>query len=96
MKFQKGNSGKAKGAQNRSTTALKDAILLAAEQTGSDLQGAGGLTGYLTFLAKEEPRAFSTLLGKVLPMQVTGADGEAIKTITKVEIELVRPPAASA
>ena len=37
------------------------------------------MTGYCTFLAKEEPKAFAQLLGKVLPMQVTGEDGGAVR-----------------
>ena len=71
--------GRPKGVPNRTTTALKDAILLAAEQTGRDGQGGEGLTGYLRRLADDEPKAFSALLGKVLPLQVTGADGNALQ-----------------
>lgn len=62
--------GRPKGAVNKTTAALKDAILLAAEATGEDKQGKNGLLGYCAFLAKEEPRAFATLLGKVLPTQI--------------------------
>jgi hypothetical protein len=35
---------------------------------------AGGVA-YLTKVAAEHPQVFCTLLGKVLPMQVTGKDG---------------------
>lgn len=64
--------GRVKGTPNKTTALLKDAILRAAEAAGEDKAGKGGLIGYCTFLAKEEPKAFTTLLGKVLPMQVTG------------------------
>lgn len=77
--------GRVKGTPNKTTALLKEAILMAAEQVGEDRQGKDGLTGYLKSLARDEPKAFSTLLGKVLPMQVTG-DGDgpiqiAFKTV---------------
>lgn len=64
--------GRPKGSPNKTTALLKDAIIKAAEAVGEDGNGKGALTGYLTFLAKGEPKAFSGLLGKVLPMQITG------------------------
>jgi hypothetical protein len=63
-------AGRPKGALNRTTSVLKDAILLAADEVGQDMNGKDGLVGYCRFLAKEEPRAFASLLGRVLPMQV--------------------------
>lgn len=67
--------GRPKGVPNKTTTLLKEAILEAAETAG----GKDGLVGYLVTLAKGEPVAFSSLLGKVLPMQVTGAEGDALQ-----------------
>lgn len=67
--------GRPKGSPNRTTALLKDAIIKAAEAAGEDMNGKGGLTGYCTFLATNEPKAFAQLLGKVLPMQVTGESG---------------------
>ena len=64
--------GRPKGTPNKTTTLLKEAIMLAAEQSGRDGKGKDGLTGYCQFLATDEPKAFAQLLGKVLPMQVTG------------------------
>lgn len=65
-------AGRPKGSQNKTTALLKDAILKAAEQAGG---GKNGLTNYLKKQAKENPAPFLALLGKVLPMQVTGDDG---------------------
>jgi len=59
-----------KGVPNKTTRILKEAILLAAEQVGEDGKGHDGLTGYLRMLAVKEPRAFSNLLQRVLPLQV--------------------------
>lgn len=65
--------GRKKGVPNKTTQFLKDAILLAAEDVGEDGKGRGGLTGYCRFLAKEEPKAFAGLMGKVLPTQIAGS-----------------------
>lgn len=63
--------GRPKGVPNRTTALLKDAILKAAEEAGGD----DGMVGYLVVQAKTNPQSFLPLLGKVLPMQVTGEDG---------------------
>lgn len=78
------NAGKGRppGTPNKTTALLKDAILQAATQAG----GKEGMAGYLTSQAKENPGPFMALLGKVLPMQVTGEGGGdlTIKVITGV------------
>ncbi|MEM6833297.1 MAG: hypothetical protein AAF562_06700 [Pseudomonadota bacterium] len=81
-----GNAGKGrpKGSLNKTTATLKEAILKAAEVHGFDGDGTEGLEGYLRKVAGEDVKAFCTLLGKVLPLQVegTGDDGEIIfKTV---------------
>jgi len=77
--------GRSPGSLNKTTKALKEAILAAAEEVGMDGEGKEGLTGYLKRVAKEDVKAFSSLLGKVLPMQVTGEDGGPIR-ITRIEL----------
>jgi len=52
------------------TAALKDMILEA-------LHGAGGVE-YLKRQAKDNPGPFLSLVGKVLPLQVTGENGGPI------------------
>lgn len=81
--------GRPKGSVNKTTALLKDAILKAAENAG----GVDGLVGYLQTQATANPGPFMSLLGKVLPMQVTGADGEALQVVTR--IELVAPDVSS-
>lgn len=85
----RGNAGKGrpKGSPNKTTALLKDAILKAAENAG----GADGMVGYLTAQASMNPQSFLPLLGKVLPMQVTGEDGNAIKTVTEIVLRGVAP-----
>ena len=57
--------GRKKGVTNKTTALLKDAVLQAAELAGDK----DGMVGYLTTQAKDNPTAFLTLLGKVLPLQ---------------------------
>ncbi|MBD9455876.1 hypothetical protein IB244_30845 [Rhizobium sp. RHZ02] len=65
-----GNRGKGrpKGAKNKTTALLKDAILKAAEEAG----GKDGIVGYLKAQAGANPGPFMALLGKVLPTQLEG------------------------
>lgn len=60
----RGNAGKGrrKGVPNKTTAAVKDMITQA-------LDHAGGVE-YLITQARENPTAFLTLVGKVLPLQV--------------------------
>jgi hypothetical protein len=73
--------GRKAGTPNKTTALLKDAILQAAQDAG----GKAGMIGYLTTQAEENPAAFMTLLGKVLPLQIggVGADG-------KITVEVVK------
>lgn len=66
-KFGTGNPGKPKGATNKVTREVKAMVLQA-------LDKAGGVT-YLARAAKTHPAAFLALVGKVLPLQVTGEGG---------------------
>ena len=71
--------GRQKGTPNKTTSLLKDAILKAAEEAG----GEGGLVGYLTLQAHENPAAFMSLVGKVLPLQVNAKHEGAISIIVE-------------
>ena len=61
------------GVPNKTTTLLKDAVLMAAETAGGG--NPDGLVNYLVAQAKQNPGPFISLLGKVLPMQVLGEEG---------------------
>ena len=66
--------GRPKGSPNKTTALLKDAILQAAERAGDK----EGMIGYLHTQAVANPGPFMGLLGKVLPMQVTGEGGGSL------------------
>lgn len=78
--------GRPKGSVNKTTALLKDAILKAAEQAG----GKEGMIGYLKKQATDNPQSFLPLLGKVLPMQVTGG-GEDGEHVHRIILEGVAP-----
>ena len=82
--------GRRKGTPNKVSALLKDAVLEAAEAAGDK----EGLVGYLTKQARDNPSAFLTLLGKVLPMQVTGEGGGPVQ-IARIERVIVQPEAVS-
>jgi hypothetical protein len=74
--------GRPKGVPNKTTALLKDAILMAAEVAGGG--EPDGLVKYLVAQARRNSVAFMTLLGKVLPMQVSGEEsGNIIVEIVK-------------
>ena len=95
MTFRKGKprpekAGRRAGTPNRTTTYLKHAILGAGDRVGFPkwnkklkqmVRGAGGLDGYLDWLALNEPKAYATLLGRVLPLQITGEGGGPVRVI---------------
>lgn len=67
--------GRQKGTPNKTTALLKDAVLKAATQAGRE----GGLVGYLQRQADLNPGPFIALLGKVLPLQISGEDGAPLQ-----------------
>lgn len=93
-------AGRGKGQVSKITVALKEAILLAAEEAGDIMADAaaekgetrtGGLAGYLLAVATSDLKAFCGLLGKVLPMQITGGDGKSLEVTFKTVYEEAAP-----
>lgn len=81
MPFQKGQvsnpRGRTPGTQNKVTKALKDMVLTALDKAGGE--------DYLARQAAENPPAFMALVGKVLPLQVTGEGGGPVLIVTGVK-----------
>ena len=70
--------GRPKGAKNKATAQLKEMILTALD--------ANGGAAYLSQQARDNPTAFLTLLGKVLPMTLAGDPEKPLKLISRVEL----------
>lgn len=70
-------AGRKPGVPNKMNGQIKDMILGALERAGGEK--------YLARQANENPAAFMTLVGKVLPLQLTGEGGGAISHSLKVE-----------
>ena len=62
-------AGRKKGTPNKNVQPLREVILEALNDQ------PGGAVGYLSLVAKTNQASFCSLLGRVLPMAVTGADG---------------------
>lgn len=63
--------GRQLGTPNKLNADIKSMILAALHKVGG--------AAYLCRQAEQNPAAFMTLVGKVLPLQVTGAGGEALQ-----------------
>lgn len=88
--FGKGNRGKPKGAVNKVTKALREAVVEAAEKVGEDGKGKDGAVGYLVMLAKKEPKSFAGLLGRAMPLQVEGPGDGGAHVFQKIVVEIVK------
>lgn len=73
--------GRQRGTPNKSTAELKAAILGAFCEVGGER--------YLVKVAKEDPRPFCTLLGKILPMSI-GADPDAPPLVPSINLTIGR------
>lgn len=75
----RGNAGKGrpKGSPNKVTKAVKDALRGALEASHED-----GAEGFFLMLAKDDPKTFATLVGKLIPNEVV-ADVKS-ETIVKI------------
>lgn len=76
----KKTGGRKKGTPNKETKLLRDMILEALDKQGG--------AAYLIKQSEDNPTAFMSLLGKVLPTQITGEDGGPI--ITEVVRKIIK------
>ncbi len=76
--------GRRPGQVNKLTRDIKQGIVDAATNVGRDGSGEGGLVGFLEDLATNHKKAFASLLGKVLPLQINA--GAMVQTIGTVNV----------
>lgn len=71
--------GRVAGTPNKMTKQVKEAIYEAFEKAGG--------AAYLLKVAQEDPKTFCVLLGKVLPTEISGPDGDALEhKVTSINI----------
>lgn len=86
--FGKGNPGKPKGAINKTTQSAKEAIALAAEKLG----GVNRLVEWAKADPANEKAFWSQVYPKLLPLQVSNAEGEAFAmTVKQIIVQGVKP-----
>lgn len=73
--------GRPKGSPNKTTSLVKEAIILAATKAGGG--GKDGMVKYLTAQALDNPKAFLPLIGRVLPLEVSGGDGGPLTVVVR-------------
>jgi hypothetical protein len=87
----KPRGGSRKGCPNKTTKALKEAILLATELSGIKIDplNESGTVAYLVDLADNQKQVFGGLLKAVLPstLAITGPEGKDLK----ITFEVIRP-----
>lgn len=74
--------GRKKGVPNKITKSIRDMILGALDQAGGEK--------YLLQQAKENPGPFMTLVGKILPTQITGDKNNPVAFTTIVDEDQAR------
>ena len=84
--FKKGekrpNQGRPKGQLNKETALIRDMVAQALDRVGG--------VDYLADMAYSHPGPFMALIGKTMPVQVTGANGGAVQHILKIELIALR------
>lgn len=73
--------GRPKGVKNKYPSVIKTAVTMAANLVGFDGHGKRGLVGYLQWAAINEPVAFLGLLGKCMPLQITGDASRPVRLL---------------
>jgi len=70
--------GSRKGIPNRTTVAVRNAIVDAFERVGG--------ANYLEQVARQEPKVFCVLLAKILPKQALDSGAATVSTLSDAEI----------
>jgi hypothetical protein len=74
--------GRKPGVQNKTTLAVKQAILHAFDEVGG--------TAYLVEVARNDHKTFCTLLGRILPRDLTvDADGTTVADLERLALEVL-------
>lgn len=78
-KGRKKTGGRKKGTPNKMTTSVKEAIMKAFDEVGGEK--------YLVEVAKQDHRTFCSLLGRVLPKEISANIHSDLDLMTDEELE---------
>ena len=80
--------GRPRGTINKANKDLKNGLLTAADNLGRlDIDGGGGLIGYLEYLGIYHPKVFGHLLGRLMPLQLNADIASAsISTVRVISV----------
>lgn len=76
-------AGRPKGSLDKGNALIRELIVQALDQVGG--------VDYLADVARSHPAAFVSLIGKTMPLQVTGAGGGPVEVGVKFEVVGVLP-----
>ena len=76
-------AGRPKGSLDKGNAMIRELIVQA-------LDNLGGVE-YLQDVARSHPAAFMSLIGKTMPLQITGEGGGAVQHAVKFEVVGVQP-----
>ncbi len=76
----KAGPGRPMGSKNKVPGIIKEAVLQALNEAHPD-----GAVGYLKLQAIEEPVAFMSLVGRIIPTQIGGDPDNPLKVIERIE-----------
>ena len=85
-KFLPGSGGRPPGSKDKLTRTLKECVLMAGEIVGSDGKGRDGLLGYLTMIARRDPKTYCGLLGRLMPIDVQSTTQQPVTYRTSEEV----------
>ena len=75
--------GRKKGTPNKLTANVKTALINAFEKAGGE--------EYLLNVARDDPKTFCSLLGRIIPTEISGPDGNPVSLIERVIIRANKP-----
>lgn len=78
-KGRKKTGGRKKGTPNKVTSSVKEAIMKAFDELGGEK--------YLVEVAKQDHRTFCSLLGRVLPKEISASIDTDLSLMTNEELE---------
>ena len=87
-----GYGGRPTGSRDRVNRIVKECVILAAEQHGSDGKGKGQLTGFLSMLIRKDLKTFVGVAAHVMPFDLNTTTQQPVtyRSVEDVQAELAQ------